>query len=379
MKTVNAAVIGAGWFGDVHAECLLRAQSMLYSAGVKVTLHTVIDINEAAAVKCREKYGFLHHGTDWRAVIDDPEIDLVNICTDNKFHKEMSIAALEHGKHVFCEKPLADTSADAELMEAAAKRAGLNNMVDFHYRKVPALAELHNLIQAGRLGRIYHIKGMFLQDFGFTSPMTWRFKKELSGGGSIVTMGSHVIDAVRYLVGEIDEVAATGQTFIGERAYADTGVTDTCDVDDAMTVLLKFKNGAIGMLMTSWLCHGCRHHHELEIYGEKGSAKFNSERLNELELWLDDPADPLNGKKTVYIGRDNIYGELFNLKTGMGVGIKESIAIQMRDMIEGIVNGAETAPTFYDGMRSVQIMSSILEAAGTHVWVKVPDPGPWAR
>ena len=371
MKTINVAVIGAGWFGDVHSECLLRAQSMLHD--VKVKLHTVVDIYEPAAIKCKEKYGFEYYTTDWHEVIDNPEIDLVDVCTDNKFHKEMSVAAIERGKHVFCEKPLSDTVEDAVYMTEAADKAGITNMVDFHYRKIPALAQLHDLIQAGKLGRIYHIKGMFLQDFGFDSPMTWRFKKASSGGGSIVTMGSHVIDAVRYLVGEIDEVCSVGETFIDKRTDPNTGMTDTCDVDDAMTVLLKFKNGAIGMLMTSWLCHGCRHHHELEVYGEKGSAKFNSERLNELELWLDDPKDPLNGKKTVLIGRDNPYGELFNLKTGMGIGVKESITIQMRDMIEGIVSGTSPTPSFYDGMRAVKITSAIIKAADTHTWVKVPD------
>lgn len=371
MKTVNIAVIGAGWFGDVHAECILRAQTML--SDVKVNLHTVADIVEAAAIKCKEKYGFDHYTTDWHEIIDNPEIDIVHVCTDNMFHREMSVAAIEHGKAVFCEKPLSDKIEDAVYMTEAAEKAGVTNMIDFHYRKIPALAELHDLIENGTLGRIYHIKGMFLQDFGFDSPMTWRFKKALSGGGSIVTMGSHVIDAVRYLVGEIDEVSANGQTFIDTRVDPKTGKSDTCDVDDAMTVLLKFKNGAIGMLMTSWLSHGCRHHHELEVYGEKGSAKFNSERLNELELWLDDPKDPLNGKKTVYIGRDNHYGELFNLKTGMGVGVKESITIQMRDMIEGVVNGKPSSPCFADGLKAVKVTAAILEAADTHKWVKVAD------
>ncbi|MEG1651839.1 MAG: Gfo/Idh/MocA family oxidoreductase, partial [Oscillospiraceae bacterium] len=284
MKTINIAVIGAGWFGDVHSECFLRAQSML--PDVKVNLHTIVDICKPNAIKCMEKYGFRHYTDDWHEVVENPDINLIDVCTDNKFHREMSIAAIEHGKHVFCEKPLADRIDDAELMAETAKKADVINMVDFHYRKIPALAQLHDIIQEGQLGRIYHVKGMFLQDFGFGSPMTWRFKKSESGGGSIVTMGAHVIDAVRYLVGEVDEVCSIGETFIDTRVYPDTGKTDTCDVDDAMTVLLKFKNGAIGMLMTSWLCHGCKHHHELEIYGEKGSAKFNSERLNELELWL---------------------------------------------------------------------------------------------
>lgn len=369
MKTVNIAVIGAGWFGDVHAECYLRAQSML--SEVRLRLHTVIDINEEAALRCREKYDFMYWGTDWHSVIDNPDIDLVDVCTDNKFHREMAMAAIEKGKHVFCEKPLADTVRDAEDMTRAAEAAGAVNMIDFHYRKIPALAQLHELIQEGRLGRIYHIKGMFLQDFGFDSPMTWRFKKDQSGGGSIITMGSHVIDAMRYLVGEVEEVSAAGATFIESRAYADTGEKDLCDVDDAMTVLLRFKNGALGMLMTSWLSHGCRHHHELEIYGEKGSAKFNSERLNELELYLGSSHDPINGKRTVLVGRDNPYGELFNLKTGMGIGVKESITIQLRDMIEAMLSGRPASPSFYDGLQAAKISSAIIQAAESRAWVKV--------
>lgn len=370
MKTINVAIIGAGWFGDVHAECILRAQSMLRD--VKIILHTVVDINEQVAIICKKKYGFLYAAVDWREAVDNPGIDLVYVCTDNQFHREMSVAALERGKHVFCEKPLADKVEDAALMVEAAESSGLINMVNFHYRKIPALAQLHDLIQQGRLGRIYHIKGMFLQDFGFDSPMTWRFQKAQSGGGSIVTMGSHVIDAMRFLVGDVDEVCAVGKTFIEERSYPD-GVKGSCDVDDAMTVLLKFRSGAIGMLMTSWLSHGCKHHHELEVYGEKGSAKFNSERLNELELWLGDPDDPLNGKRTVLVGRGNPYGELFNLKTGMGVGIKESITIQFRDMINSIINNRPASPSFYDGMMAAKISNAICEAADTHSWVKVSD------
>lgn len=370
MRTVNVAVIGAGWFGDVHSECLIRAQSMIPE--VKICLRTIVDINETAAVACMKKYGFSQYTTDWHEVIEDPQIDLVDICVDNKFHKEMALAALDKGKHVFCEKPLSDKLEDARAMEKAADESGLIHMIDFHYRKIPALAQLHALIETGKLGRIYHIKGMFLQDFAFDSPMTWRFKKAQAGGGSIVTMGSHVIDALRFLCGEVDEVCAAGETFIKTRKD-ENGNSDTCDVDDAMTVLLRFESGALGMIMTSWLSHGCKHHHEIEVYGEKGSAKFNSERLNELELWLDEGDGALNGKRTVLVGRDNLYGELFNLKTGMGIGVKESITIQFRDMIRGITENKFQQPSFLDGRKAAEITSAIIRSADTHSWVKVEN------
>ncbi|MDO4343347.1 MAG: Gfo/Idh/MocA family oxidoreductase [Eubacteriales bacterium] len=371
MKTINIAVIGAGWIGDIHCECYTRVIPMIREA--KIHLHTVADIYEPNAVKAKNKYGFERHVTDWREAVLNPEIDLIDICVDNKFHREIATEAFNNGKHVFCEKPLASDLEEAELMEKEAQESGMINVIDFNYRKVPALAQIKQLIDAGALGKIYHIKGMFLQDFGFTSPMTWRFKKEQSGGGSIITMGAHVIDAVRFLAGEVEEVSALGQTFIEEREIPGTGKRDTCDVDDAMTVLLKFKSGAIGMLMTSWLSHGCKHHHEIEIYGEKGSARFNSERLNEIELFLEDDNPALNGKRTILMGAGNPYGDMFNLKTGMGIGIKESFTIQIRDMLSAIIHHEKGSPSFSDGVMTERISSAIIKAADTHQWVKVGE------
>lgn len=369
MKKINVAVIGAGWIGDVHCECYTRVIPMIQDA--EVHLHTVADIYEPNAVKAKNKYRFERYVTDWREAVSNPEIDLIDVCVDNKFHKEIVVEALKNGKHVLCEKPLASSLEEAEYMTEEAQKSGLVNVIDFNYRKVPALAQIKQLIDDGTLGRIYHIKGMFLQDFGFTSPMTWRFKKAQSGGGSIITMGAHVIDAVRFLAGEVEEVSAVGQTFINEREDPRTGQKDTCDVDDAMTVLLKFKNGAIGMLMTSWVSHGCKHHHEIEIYGEKGSARFNSERLNEIELFLEDGGSAINGKRNVLIGVGNPYGELFNLKTGMGIGIKESFTIQIRDTLLAIINHEQISPSFCDGLMAEKISSAIIKAADTHQWVKV--------
>ena len=371
MRKINVAVIGAGWIGDIHCECYVRVKAMFSDA--EICLHTVVDVVEPAARKAMEKYGFSSYATDWHAVTENPDIDVIDICVDNMWHKDIAMAAMEGGKHVICEKPLATGVEDAAEMTKLAENSGVINMVNFNYRKVPALAQIHELIKNGTLGKIYHIKGMFLQDFGFDSPMTWRFKKEKAGGGSIITMGTHVIDIMRFLVGEFDEVSALGSTVIDTRVDAKTGEADTCDVDDAMTVLVKFKCGAIGMILTSWVSHSCKHHHEVEIYAEKGSVRFNSERLNEIELFLDDGSGAINGKRTVLIGQGNPYGEMFNLKTGMGIGIKESFTIQMVDLLNGIVSGAKQSPSFYDGLQAEKITKAILEAEETHKWVKVSD------
>lgn len=371
MKRINIAVIGVGWIGNIHCECYTRVKPMLTCC--ELNLHTVVDVVEPAVRQAMGKYGFSAWATDWHTVTENPEIDVIDVCVDNKWHKDIVISAINNGKHVICEKPLATSVEDAELMTDLAERTGLVNMINFNYRKVPALAQIKELIEGGALGRIYHIKGLFLQDFGLTSPMTWRFKRSLAGGGSIITMGAHVIDTMRFLAGDFDEVSAVGATVIKERPDPRTGQMDACDVDDAMTVLVKFKNGAIGMLMTSWVSYGCKHHHAIEIYGEKGSVAFNSERLNEIELFLEDGSGALNGKRTVLVGQGNPYGELFNLKTGMGIGIKESFTIQLLDLLQGIAGGENKTPSFYDGMKVEKITRAILVAADTHTWVKVAE------
>lgn len=369
MKKICIAVIGAGWIGDIHCECYVRAKMLL--PAYEICLHTVVDIAETAAQQAQRSYGFLNWASDWRAVTENPEIDVVDICVDNKWHKDIVLSAISHGKHIICEKPLATNTADAELMTESAQKAGLVNLINFNYRKVPALAQIKQLLDGGVLGTLYHVKGVFLQDFGFDSPMTWRFKKAQAGGGSIITMGAHVIDTMRFLAGDFDEVCAVGATVIPQRRDPRSGEMDTCDVDDTMNVLVKFKSGATGSLMTSWVSHGCKHHHEIEIYGEKGSVRFNSERLNEIELFL--AGGPLDGKRTVLIGKDGPSGELFHLKTGMGIGIKESFVVQLLDLLTGIISGKMPEPSFLEGLKVEKITSAILTAADTHTWVKVQE------
>ena len=371
MKTLNVAVIGVGWIGGVHCECYERLNSMM--SGVRVCLHTVVDVIEPAAVAAKERFGFLKYSTDWHTVTDSDEIDIIDVCVDNMWHKDIVLAAVAGGKHVICEKPLATNLADAKEMVDKVQEAGLVNLINFNYRRVPALAQIKQLLDGGVLGTPYHIKGMFLQDFGFSSPMSWRFQKEKAGAGSIVTMGAHIIDLGRFLMGEYAEVSALGATLIPERPVPGTDQVGQCDVDDAMTVLARFESGAIGMFMTSWVCCGRKHHCEVEIYCSKGSVRFNSERLNEYELFLNDEGhEPgLNGFRTVLVGAEGPYGDLFHLKTGMGIGIKESFTLQMRETLLAISEGRAATPDFSDGMVCEKVTEAIIKAADEHTWVKV--------
>jgi len=368
---LNVAVIGAGWIGGIHCECYERVNSMM--DGVRVRLHTVVDIIEPAAVKAKERFGFLCYSTDWHDVTDSDEIDVIDVCIDNIWHKDIVIAAIAGGKQVICEKPLATSLDDAEEMVSRAEEAGIVNLINFNYRRVPAIAQIKALIESGELGVPYHIKGVFLQDFGLTSPMSWRFQKDKAGAGSIVTMGAHLIDLGRFLMGDYAEVCALGATVIPERVVPATGEMGKCDVDDAMTFMARFNSGAIGMFMTSWVCHGRKHHCELEIYCEKGSMHFNSERLNELKLCLADDGHSggLNGFRNVLVGADGPYGDLFNLKTGMGIGIKESFTLQIREALRAIADGGSATPDFRDGMICEKVTDAIVKSTEAHTWVKI--------
>lgn len=369
MKTINIAVIGVGWIGKIHCECYRHIESLFND--IKVVLHSVSDINELAAIEAKNRFGFLNYSTDWNEVVNNSEIDVVDICVDNAMHKDIVSAAARAGKQIMCEKPLATCIEDAEKMINDVNKYNVKHMINFNYRKVPAVSYIKQLISHGELGEIYHVKGMFLQDFGFNSPMSWRFKRKNSGGGSIVTMGSHIIDLGRYLIGEYKEVSAVDATFIKTRQDINTGLLDSCDVDDAMTFLAKFDNGALGMFMTSWVSHGRKHHCEVEIYGSKGSVRFNSERLNEIELFIQSNNKLNDGIRDVLIGEGHPYSNLFSLKTGMNIGIKESFMIQLYDFIKSIAEDTVATPNFYDGLIVEKVSKAIITAAEEKRWVNV--------
>lgn len=372
MKTINVAVIGgSGWIGGVHSECYNRLALMV--PDVNINLHTTIDIFEEPIKKAAAKYGFKNWSVDFNDAINNKEIDLIDICCSNDLHKEISIRAAEAGKHVLCEKPLAMSYADAEEMYSRVKACKVQNMINFVYRRYPSIAYIKELIENGNLGRILHINCIFEQDFYADPelPFNWHFKKAKSGGGALFTIAPHMLDTARYLIGDFDEVTALSETFIKERKLPnDSSKTDTVDVDDASAFLVKFKNGALGSFLTSWVARGRKHHFEFEIAGSKGTVLFNSERMNEICLDELEQDNRKEGFKNILIGTPHPYGEGFNLKTGMGIGTKEAFTLQLGEMINSIVTGKEASPNFYDGLQVVKYTESLQEAAQSRKWVK---------
>jgi predicted dehydrogenase len=372
VRVIGVGLIGAGWIGRVHAEQYQRVPQLCSLPATKVKLRAVSDVVPELAQRIAEDFGFERRYADWRELIADPEVTLVDICTPNILHREIALAAAAAGKHVFCEKPLSMSGAEGREMFEAAEAAGIRHMVNFNYRRAPAIAFAKRLLTEGALGDVYHIRGGFTQDFAADPnlPWTWRFSKATAGGGSISTMGCHAIDLARYLVGEISHLVADLTIVFPERRKKEGGVAKV-DVDDSAALLLRFAGGVTGVLFTSWVAHGRKHHFEWEINASRGSLHFNSERLNELELYEASAPNDRQGFKTIYLGEPHPFGNVFGLKAGMGIGIRETFLLQVYEMLRAIVEDSPASPSFYDGWQVDRIVEAAQASSERRAWVSL--------
>lgn len=369
-KVAGVGLIGAGWIGGVHAEQYLRVPQLGGLPGLEVKLRAISDVIPPAMAKLANDYGFERQYADWHDLIADPEVTLVDICAPNSMHREIALAAAAAGKHIFCEKPMSMSGADGQDMLKAVEAAGVHHMVNFNYRRVPAIAFAKQLLEQGALGEVYHIRGGFSQDF-YVDPKvqwTWRFGKKTAGGGSVSTMGCHVFDLARYLMGDVSRLVADLKTVIPERPTRDGGMAKV-DVDDNSSLLLQFRNGSTGILFTTWVAHGRKHHFEWEINASQGSLHFNSERLNELEICEGSDPQDRQGFKTIYVGEYHPYGQIFGLKAGMGIGIRETFFLQIREMLRAIAEDSPATPNFTDGWQADRIVEAAQASSAEGRWV----------
>ncbi|MCD1260406.1 Gfo/Idh/MocA family oxidoreductase [Paenibacillus athensensis] len=385
MRTLNVAMIGGGFMGKAHSIAYAGMPMFFWPAPAIPYRKTVVDINDDMARTAAARYGFESYSSDWRSVIEDPTIDIIDIVTPNDSHADIAIAAAKAGKHIICEKPLARTAEESKRMWEAVREAGVKHMVAFNYRRTPAIALAKKYIEEGALGAILSFRGTYLQDWSAdpNSPLSWRFRKAIAGSGALGDIGTHVIDIARYLVGEIAEVMATANTWIKERPVQAGGVDklgtvklggevkkEAVDVDDEISSLLRFENGAVGSLEATRNAWGRNNFITFEIHGEKGSVYFNYERRDELQVcFSSDPGDR-RGFRTVYTGPAHPYGEALWPIPALGIGYTETKIIEAHDFIASIVNDTEVSPNFYDGYRIAVIADAMIESANTRQWVK---------
>ena len=382
-KKLNIAMIGGGFMGKAHAMAYAAMPMFFWPAPALPVRKVVVDVSQERADDARDRFGFEEASTDWLSVVQRDDIDVVDICTPNNMHAEMAIAAAKAGKHILCEKPLSNTLEDAERMATAVRESGVISMAAFNYRRTPAIALAKKLISEGKIGEIRNFRGTYLQDWSADpdGPLSWRFQKSVAGSGALGDIGTHVIDLAHHLVGPISSTMAMTKTYIVDRPIQDSGFdalgasekkSDAprapVDVDDEVSALLRFENGAIGSLEASRNAFGRNNFITLEIHGTQGSIHFNYERRDELQvMFADDPADT-RGFRTIYTGPAHPYGEGLWPIPALGIGYSETKIVECFDLISAIANNEQPSPNFDEALRVERVAHAIAKSAETDRW-----------
>lgn len=390
MKTKNIGVVGAGFMGKAHCVALSNMPKLFTDAPYVPVFKTVCDIVPEIAEDFKERFSFEKACTDYMDIINDPEIDIVCVCTPNDSHAEISIAALKAGKHVICEKPIATKTEDAKAMAEAAEEAakkGIVSMCGYQYRRVPAIDEAKKIIESGRLGEITNVRAQYLQSWSADprSPLSWRFVKETAGAGTLGDIFTHALDIAQYLAGNVTDVVSMVKTYINERPVQEGGVDllgtvklgddakkQVVDVDDEVSVLCKFDSGAIGSVEATRMAWGRNNYLTVEVHGTKGSLTWNYERLNELEVCYGmEDNDCERGFRKIYTGPANPHGDVTWNIPGMNIGYGELKAIEAYEFAKAVEGGYQPTTSFTVGYQLDRVCEAVLESNDKKAWVEV--------
>jgi predicted dehydrogenase len=374
-RKINVALIGYQFMGKAHSNAYRQMPHFFDSDAIPV-MKVICGRNEAAVRAAAGKLGWEEWSTSWEQVVKRKDIDLVDVSTPGDSHMPIAVAAAKAGKAVFCEKPLANTLAEAEKMLAAVEKSGVPHMICHNYRKAPAVALAKQLITEGTLGTIYHFRGTYLQDWIVDSkfPLTWRLDRSKAGSGAMGDLASHVTDLSRFLVGEIVEVSATLQTFIKERPLVDNPKkSGKVTVDDASLALVRFENGAIGTIEATRLAPGRKNYNRFEINGSNGTLAFNLERMNELELYLRNDPQYIQGFRTIMVteggGAHPYVGAWW--PPGHIIGYEHTFVHTVYELMQAISKNQVPSPSFVDGVRNQAVMDAMERSAKSKKWANV--------
>jgi predicted dehydrogenase len=367
---IGVGMLGYAFMGKAHTNAYKTLPYMMYPPPAMPRLVGIAGSNPEGVAEAAKRYGYEKAYTDWRELLKNDSIQLFDNCGPNALHVEPSIEAIKAGKHVVCEKPIARNAEESWKMVETANKFDLKNMVAFNYRFVPAIRLAYDLIKSGKLGRIYHYRAMYLQEWimpHYGTPAIWRLDKKLAGSGALGDLGAHIIDLAHFLVGDINAVSAMDKTFIQHRDGPDGPNTFKVEVDDAFVACVEFENGALGTLEASRFAGGHKNYEVLEINGEKGSIRFNLERLNELEVfWVDDEPKETQGFRTINI-TEGYHPFISNWwPHGHIIGWEHTFIHELTHLLDCIVNDKDVAPygaTFEDGYRAAVICDAILKSA----------------
>ena len=377
VPSLGIGMIGYAFMGKAHTNAYIDMPFFFYPPPARPKLVAIAGRTRDKVAEAARRYGYQKYYTDWMELVKDKDVQLVDIGTPNDEHHDQAIAAVENGKNVLCEKPLARTAKEAREMLDAAERAKVRHMVAFNYRFVPAIVQAKRLIQRGTIGKLLQFRAVYLQEWIMDPnfPLVWRMRKDIAGSGALGDLGAHVLDLARYLMGDITDVSGLTRTFIDERPLPeDPAKKGKVDVDDAFMALLKFQNGAIGSVEASRFAAGRKNFQRLEIHGTEGSINFNLERLNELELYVrSDPPDSLGFRDISITEAVHPFWDRW-WPHGHIIGWEHTFIHEVHHLIDCIVNKKDVSPegaSFYDGWKVNLIMDKILESATTGKWASV--------
>jgi predicted dehydrogenase len=379
-KEIRIGMVGYQFMGKMHSHAY-RDFPFYFETDVKPVLQAISGRNEKAVKTAADKMGWATYETDWRRLIERDDIDVIDIATPNDTHAEIAIAAAEAGKHIIIEKPLAMNVKQAESMLEAVQRNNVIHMICHNYRFSPAVQYAKKLIDEGRLGKLYHIRANYLQDFIVdpTFPLVWRLQKEVSGSGALGDIGAHSIDLARFLVGEFKEIVAMMETFIKERplaalqgglsATADTEKLGAVTVDDAVAFLARFDNGVFGTFEATRFAQGNRNKNKFEINGDKGSIRWDMENMNNLEVYLADDDQGLQGFRLINCTEEHHPYAGAYWPAGHIIGYEHTFINLVHDFMQALGNGIQPKPDFEDGVKNQKVLEAIEESAMRKRWI----------
>ena len=377
-KTLNVGMIGYGFMGRAHSNAYKQV-GQFFPSSYKVVLKAACARDASKIKPFADQWGYESVETDWRKLVERKDIDVIDICTPNNLHKEIALAAAAAGKMILCEKPLAMNTAEGKEMVAAVETAKVANMVWYNYRRIPAVTLAKKLIEEGRLGKIFHYRAKFLQDWTIKSDLPqggqglWRLDVAVAGSGVSGDLLAHCIDTAVWLNGRIDSVCAMTETFVKERMHTLTGKVEKVGIDDACTFMGRFENGSLANFESTRYARGHKALYTFEINGEDASLGWDLHDLHRLQMFDYKEEGKIRGWKSIHVtdnGGEHPYMDKWWVP-GLAVGYDCSFTHQVADFIAGLESGTPAGPTFRDALETQAILDAVLDSAKNEKWVKV--------
>jgi myo-inositol 2-dehydrogenase/D-chiro-inositol 1-dehydrogenase len=378
MKKLNVGLIGCGFMGRTHSNAS-RKVTNFFDLEYQPVLKAVCDIDEARAKAFAAKWGYETIETDWRKLVAREDIDLVDITVPNDMHQQVAVAAAKAGKMILCEKPLARTAAEGLKMVQAVEKAGVPNLVSYNYRRIPAITLAKQLIDEGRLGRIFHYRAKFLQDWTISKdlpqggPGLWRLDVKVAGSGVTGDLLAHCIDTALWLNGSMEQVNAMTETFVKRRKHTVTGKVEKVGIDDACAFLARFKNGSLATFESTRYARGHKALYTFEINGEHASIFWDLHDLHRLQYFDHRDEGRVRGWRSIHVtDGDHPYMDKWWVP-GLQIGYEHTFVHQLADFLQGLAKRKPASPTFRDALETQYVCDAVLKSAKTSRWEKVAN------